>query len=224
MNRKYLLLPVASLSLATIGGSAASAAILANTVAIGAVGAVASSNFGTPYTTDRTINQSDLSGSYVSGVTSTAVIDGFTNLNFGNGWHGGAGESTGTITFDLGGTYSLDRVFLFWMNGGGDNNIANFAIDVSGDAGFSSFTTVASFGMPSAPVNRIDFTSLGVGQYVRLSWTGLQGLYPGLNEFVAGGVAVTGGVPEPASWAMLIAGFGLTGAAMRRRRAGAALV
>jgi opacity protein-like surface antigen len=27
-----------------------------------------------------------------------------------------------------------------------------------------------------------------------------------------------GGVPEPASWAMLIAGFGLTGAAMRRRR------
>lgn len=26
-------------------------------------------------------------------------------------------------------------------------------------------------------------------------------------------------VPEPASWAMLIAGFGLTGAAMRRRRA-----
>jgi hypothetical protein len=25
-------------------------------------------------------------------------------------------------------------------------------------------------------------------------------------------------VPEPASWAMLIGGFGLTGAAMRRRR------
>ncbi len=29
---------------------------------------------------------------------------------------------------------------------------------------------------------------------------------------------VGGGVPEPASWALLIAGFGLTGAAMRRRR------
>jgi len=28
----------------------------------------------------------------------------------------------------------------------------------------------------------------------------------------------TPGVPEPAAWAMLIAGFGLTGAAMRRRR------
>lgn len=29
---------------------------------------------------------------------------------------------------------------------------------------------------------------------------------------------VSPGVPEPASWALLIAGFGLTGAAMRRRR------
>jgi hypothetical protein len=30
--------------------------------------------------------------------------------------------------------------------------------------------------------------------------------------------SVPGGIPEPASWAMLIAGFGLTGAAMRRSR------
>lgn len=32
------------------------------------------------------------------------------------------------------------------------------------------------------------------------------------------GNLAAGAVPEPASWAMLIAGFGLTGAAMRRRR------
>lgn len=31
-------------------------------------------------------------------------------------------------------------------------------------------------------------------------------------------VPAVGGVPEPSSWAMLIAGFGLTGGAMRRRR------
>lgn len=29
----------------------------------------------------------------------------------------------------------------------------------------------------------------------------------------------SGPVPEPASWAMMIAGFGLTGAMLRRRRA-----
>lgn len=35
-----------------------------------------------------------------------------------------------------------------------------------------------------------------------------------------GSVTVPGVVPEPATWAMLIGGFGLVGAAMRRRRAG----
>jgi hypothetical protein len=41
-------------------------------------------------------------------------------------------------------------------------------------------------------------------------------LYAGITQ------DVLPGVPEPASWAMLIAGFGLTGAAMRRRRTSAA--
>ena len=31
-------------------------------------------------------------------------------------------------------------------------------------------------------------------------------------------LSVTGGVPEPAVWAMMLAGFGLMGAALRRRR------
>ena len=33
-------------------------------------------------------------------------------------------------------------------------------------------------------------------------------------------VSVSGAVPEPAAWALMIAGFGLVGGAMRRRRAG----
>lgn len=37
-----------------------------------------------------------------------------------------------------------------------------------------------------------------------------------------GTAAITGGVPEPASWAMLIAGFGLVGAVSRRKAALAA--
>jgi PEP-CTERM motif len=38
------------------------------------------------------------------------------------------------------------------------------------------------------------------------------------NAFLVQGTAVAG-VPEPASWAMMIAGFGLVGGAMRRRHA-----
>ena len=50
---------------------------------------------------------------------------------------------------------------------------------------------------------------------------GLQSSFGEFNGFVPVGIHrdfIAGAVPEPASWAMLIIGFGLTGAAMRRRR------
>ncbi len=43
----------------------------------------------------------------------------------------------------------------------------------------------------------------------------------GISILLDDGIGV-GGVPEPATWAMMIAGFGLTGVAIRRRRAMAA--
>jgi hypothetical protein len=42
-----------------------------------------------------------------------------------------------------------------------------------------------------------------------------------LDTLTFNDVTAVGGVPEPASWAMMIAGFGLIGAATRRRRAAA---
>jgi hypothetical protein len=39
------------------------------------------------------------------------------------------------------------------------------------------------------------------------------------NSFEFDNIATTSAVPEPATWAMMITGFGLAGAAMRRRRA-----
>jgi hypothetical protein len=40
----------------------------------------------------------------------------------------------------------------------------------------------------------------------------------GSNIYSPGLVSVPSGIPEPAAWGMMLAGFGLTGAAMRRRR------
>jgi len=55
--------------------------------------------------------------------------------------------------------------------------------------------------------------------------TGAQGEYftsvtfaSSANSFEVDNLAVSGAVPEPASWAMMIGGFGLAGGALRRRR------
>lgn len=45
---------------------------------------------------------------------------------------------------------------------------------------------------------------------------------PSLDVFVYAGNGIPGGVPEPASWAMMLVGFGGLGAAMRYRRTRAA--
>lgn len=59
-----------------------------------------------------------------------------------------------------------------------------------------------------------------LGQDLRIDWGGLNyanGTTLNLDfTFVRDG---TGAVPEPATWAMMIVGFGLVGAASRRRRA-----
>jgi hypothetical protein len=73
-----------------------------------------------------------------------------------------------------------------------------------------------------------DFNTLQVVNYAAgfnqtsgddgVTWSPPTGADRGFRTWVDPGNAV----PEPASWAMLIAGFGLTGAAMRRRRVTAA--
>ncbi|WP_262964791.1 discoidin domain-containing protein [Methylobacter psychrophilus] len=216
MKAFYLFSKVATLSLALVGLGIGQvhASLLSNAVALQAVSAISTSNYGGSFPVDKTIDQSDLSGHYVSGVTAASVIDTFTNLNSAKGWHGAAGNITGNITFDLGAQYTLDRIYLFWMNNGLANNIANFTVQVSENNTFSNALTVASFGLPNASKNRVDFNTSATGEFVRLNWTSLQGGYPGLNEFVAGGVSA---VPVPgAIWLMISGLIGVLG--LNRRK------
>lgn len=103
------------------------------------------------------------------------------------------GSNSGTATL-IGATGDLAGINL---DGGCSNCFAPIMGRAPGPFGGFSFTgitgstTVSLDG--SYEVDRISFTSQ--------VQTGFEGA-----------------VPEPASWAMLIAGFGLTGAAMRRRR------
>jgi len=115
----------------------------------------------------------------------------------------------------------------------------DFLLTGDSPAGWDTFLTIysGSFDPGSALTNALaandDFPTIGISGFTGLglltgtsyfavitgfdnddvgAWT-LTVTGPG-TAFVPGG---PGGVPEPAAWAMLIGGFGLAGAAMRRR-------
>ncbi|MFZ4688165.1 MAG: PEPxxWA-CTERM sorting domain-containing protein [Polymorphobacter sp.] len=131
-----------------------------------------------------------------------------TTINFAAGfsgeasvWHWG-GASSFTVFRDVGG-----------LDGNGGSSLA---------LGFVALPTTQ--GCIVDP-NTLTVTACSWTKYT-LSFTGtarsimLAGPASYFDNVTLG--AGAGGVPEPASWALLIAGFGLTGAAMRRQRAVAA--
>lgn len=105
-----------------------------------------------------------------------------------------------TLTFDtmLGAPTWVSQPFNgLVFTGAGLQNIVGWTVDPASTFGVGSFT--------DASISRI-------GDDLRFNWAGVS--YADgqtLNVTFAF-------VPEPATWAMLIAGFGLTGMAMRRRR------
>jgi hypothetical protein len=92
------------------------------------------------------------------------------------------------------------------------NGVSSFfagAADVRATGSYGSFWSNASYSKFT--------TYLGAGSYTfNVTGDGVGGVPAGL------GLRLDSSVPEPASWAMLIVGFGLVGATMRRRAAVAA--
>ena len=152
-------------------------------------------------------------GNGFSGVSSTT----FGNLYGFDVSDGGAGQwlgfPNGSATFTFAGP---SNAFGFWLTGVqtvftasitvdfNDGASQSFAapINVNGGAAFFGVTDTASFA--SVTIN---------------SDTGNDAW--GIDSVSYNGSA---GVPEPASWALMIAGFGLAGAALRQRRTAAAAV
>ena len=58
--------------------------------------------------------------------------------------------------------------------------------------------------------------TITLSNFVSDNGTGYGG-YFAIGEIAVDGTLSAGGVPEPAAWAMMLAGFGLVGSAMRRR-------
>ena len=94
-----------------------------------------------------------------------------------------------------------------------NNQIFNTAFDISNVA-YNVPIALTAFD------NSYNSGNAGAANFTTYNYDSItQTIYTNVN-FGAGTVVVTeGGVPEPASWALMIGGFGLVGASLRRRRA-----
>ena len=127
--------------------------------------------------------------------------------------------------------------FVFFSGVGGSTDVNNINLTFSDDA--AGFAPESFFDGPLVsgtylPSNyyEYEFTNFtnatSFGDFAGLAANGTWSLYvldtfAGDEGTIAGGFSLTlvtdaGVVPEPATWAMMIGGFGAAGAAMRRRR------
>lgn len=206
--------------------AAAFLATATNAAQITPVSVTATSTFNNGfYTPQNLINGSGLSG-------------GLHDNSFGNMWQTEQSETAklAQITFDLGGLFDLASADIWQFNYADgvqipgvistlDRGVKDFRILTSLDG--VSFTEAFAGTMARAdgsPAAAQIFALDGLARFVQID---IQSNYAegtiyttyasGLSEVRFNGSAV----PEPASWAMMIGGFGLVGGALRRRSAGA---
>jgi hypothetical protein len=172
-------------------------------------------------------------------VMSASAQAGVETLTF-TGYDGGR-ELTATMTLDVvggqavSGTGTIESPYwtgsdaLTLVNlstpgisnlGGGDLSYRfGGGTDLIGDTSASIDDYGLVFKVAGAPALDLGFNiwSNGGGSYTGFL-AGNDGIYEGFNGQLAGG-----GVPEPATWAMLILGVAMIGFAARRRNAGVAL-
>lgn len=130
----------------------------------------------------------------------------------GNGFGGTAATTTFSTTFSLAGFDSLnatmsgqamfDNFGEIFLNG---NQLGG---TITGFASLAPFGTNANFFL--AGVNTLSFVLHNIEGPTAFQVAGLT--------VTAAALPAVGGVPEPASWALLMIGFGTVGAAMRRKQ------
>lgn len=209
------------IAIAALAAIAAPATVKAEMIS--ATGVTASSTFDIfgEYRPENLINGSGLSG---------ALHDAsYTGM-----WMTNLGVSTGSLVFDLGASRAIEGISIWNYNFGTpgflstlDRGAQGFTVSLSSDN--ASFTQALAGSLTRGtgqPIAAESFGLAGTGRYVRLDLTSNfadplfgVGTPVGLSEVR---FAVSA-VPEPASWVMMIGGFGLIGGAMRRARKQAAV-
>jgi len=168
-----------------------------------------------------------LAGTSVEAATSYTVDSGWANFS----WSGGVGTFSDQGGFDitlasdstltLVDTFAYGDMFEVWLDGisqGTTSSVADYD-----PMNFSSPDTALTMGFSNGTF------VISAGTYL-LDFSLFQDARDASGEPYSNGGAyfridtgVQGGVPEPATWLMMIMGFGVAGMAMRRRMAAAAV-
>jgi hypothetical protein len=146
------------------------------------------------------------------------------------------GDGTGAfLNLDLGGLYTLgnafvtDRVTSGGGNGCGCYGVTDFTTKFSLQA-FTDATFTTSLGSAltfthAVPGSVADFSTVAAlggltAQYLQYRVVERNGpnFNTGLSDIHFSGEAARAAVPEPATWALMILGFGSAGAMLRRRK------
>jgi hypothetical protein len=198
-------------------GSAQAAKMLAPV----SVQVVSGGTAGVFWTVDNIIDQSGLTKTYTAGVTE---FEDFVASDPRHGdalntrWLSSSNTTSSILTFDFGQAVTLSKLAL-WDDLSSTNS--RFIFSTPDLVNFASFRPIDRRGTSNPPVQVFDFRDITT-RYLTVqiegcnqggtSWTGC-----GVHE-MAFAEGIAGGVPEPATWAMMILGFGAAGAVLRRRQ------
>jgi len=177
----------------------------------------------------NTYNQAGLSAGYVSGVTPTMpylATTTHTNAFPCCEWFSESGSTTATVSYEAWAPKKVKWIDSFELWNEESSGIGVFDLwhgAFAGDLGTLLLAGISPTDNPLGPPYLADVYSImpKKGGWYTLVMSKCPQPVPGSFPSCAiGEVAFNGPlVPEPGTWAMLIAGFGLMGTALRRRRA-----